>query len=127
MTTLKLLINKIIKFLKRKEIYLTIFYIFTYSWYGVYFLALTRTSENAYRYLEEITFFYKLFVACLLIYLFNPFSKNVYNKRIHKRIIFTAAIFLITSEGLENIFNKIKETSNRFLILPNILLNKNIK
>ena len=40
MTTLKLLINKIIEFLKEKEIYLTIFYIFTYSWYGVYFLHL---------------------------------------------------------------------------------------
>tara|TARA_X000000950_G_C13744244_1_gene589805 strand:- start:406 stop:798 length:393 start_codon:yes stop_codon:yes gene_type:complete len=127
MTTLNSLINKIIKFVKKREVYLTIFYTFAYSWYGVYFLALTRISENAYEYLEEITFFYKLFVACLLIYLFNPFSKNRYNKRIHKRIIFTAAIFLITTEGLENIFDKIKETSDRFLILPKILLNKNNK
>ena len=70
MTTINSLMNKIIKFVKKKKVYLTIFYTFAYSWYGVYFLALTRISENAYEYLEEITFFYKNQVM----------RKNVLNK-----------------------------------------------
>ncbi len=101
------------------KIFEVIFYIFTFSWYGLYFLGMSKIFPEAYFYLNEISFFYKLFIGLILIIIFNPITKTKYTPA-HRKIIFTAGIFILTTEGLENIYNKIRLTSNNFLLLPKI-------
>ena len=91
------------------NIYKLIFMILNYSWYILFGLAYFKLWKPAHNYLEIITFYFKIFIACIIIYFFNPYKKTENCSGFHRSIIFTSGTFLLLSEGLMKIFNNIKD------------------
>ena len=98
------------------NIYKLIFVILNYSWYILFGLAYTNTWEHAAPMLVKITFYYKIFVSLVIMYFFNPLSKTELTST-HKSIIFTAATFILLSEGLMNVFNNISNDAQSAVYL----------
>ena len=94
----------------KKEIYEEIFKYLTYSWYVLFIIAGLDLWDPAELYLAKITSYYQIFTALTLIYFFNPFMKTRMTKT-HREMVFSAAIFILMSEGLEGIIEKIKQRS----------------
>ena len=86
--------------------YEKLFNLLTWSWYILFGLAYTNTWKHANALLTKITFYYKIFVSLVIMYFFNPLTKTEITST-HKSIIFTAATFILLSEGLMNILNNI--------------------
>ena len=55
--------------------------------------------------------FYRLFISIVLLILFNPFRKIKFTE-VHRKIVFTSAFFLITSDTLIELYHKIKSNIN---------------
>ena len=68
--------------------------IIIYVLYGLSFLGVWNKAPI---YLENMNHFFKLFVSIILLYLFNPLRKTPTCTEFHMRIVFSAAVFLITS------------------------------
>lgn len=92
--------------------YEKLFKLFTWSWYILFGLAYTNTWKHANPLLQKVTFYYKIFVSLVIIYFFNPFAKTELTST-HKSIIFTAATFILLSEGLMNVLNYISNDAQK--------------
>jgi hypothetical protein len=88
------------------NIYKTVFLLLNYAWYILFGLAYFNMWSPANKYLKMVTFYFKIFVACIIIYFFNPYNKTKCTE-FHRSIIFAAGTFLLFSEGLMSIFNNI--------------------
>ena len=93
------------------DIYDDIFTYFTYSWYLFFFVSKMGIWDKSTIYLNEITFFYRLFISIVLLILFNPYRKINFTE-IHRKIVFTSAFFLITSDTLVQLYHKIQSNLN---------------
>ena len=82
-----------------------LFILLNYSWYILFGLAYFNIWKPAKIYLPIVTFYFKIFVSLFIIYFFNPYKSIKFND-FHRRMIFTAGTFLLLSEGLMYIFNK---------------------
>lgn len=82
-----------------------LFILLNYSWYILFGLAYFDIWQPAKIYLSTVTFYFKIFVTLFIIYFFNPYKTIKFND-FHRRMIFTAGTFLLLSEGLMYIFNK---------------------
>ena len=91
--------------------YEKLFNLLTWSWYILFGLAYTNTWEHAAPMLVKITFYYKIFVSLVIMYFFNPLTKTELTST-HKSIIFSAATFILLSEGLMNVFNNISNDAH---------------
>lgn len=92
----------------------------TYTTYILYVLAFLGLWNSAPTYLDLFQSYLKLLVSLILIYYYNPFFKQSYNK-IHKDVAFTAGLFLLTStsfdifiKGWDFILN-VKNNANKLL------------
>ena len=103
--------------------YERLFKLLTWSWYILYGLAYTNTWELAPELLHKITFYYKIFVGCVLFWFFNPFIKTEFTDT-HRAIVFTAAQFILLSEGLMNILNNITDDANKAVTVTGNTVNK---
>ena len=90
------------------NIYKTTFIILNYAWYILFILAYFDIWHPANKYLKTVTFYFKIFVACIIIYFFNPYNKTTCTE-FHRSIIFTSGTFLLFSEGLMGIFTNLFE------------------
>lgn len=82
-----------------------IFLILTFIWYILY--ALTFTTFNDINIVfNYFSFYYQIYVCLLLIFYFNPYG-NVKLTQVKRQMIFSAALMLLFSMGLKNIYYKI--------------------
>ena len=82
-----------------------IFLILTFIWYILY--ALTFTTFNDINIVfNYFAFYYQIYVCLLLIFYFNPYG-NVKLTQVKRQMIFSAALMLLFSMGLKNIYYKI--------------------
>ena len=93
-------------------IYDNIFTYLTYSWYLFFIITKINLWDKSKIYLNEITFFYRVFISIVLLILFNPYRKINFTET-HRKIVFSSAFFLITSDTLVELYHKIKQ----FLII----------
>ena len=86
-----------------------------YILYGLSFLGIWNKAPI---YLENMNIFFKLFISIVLIYLFNPLQKTITCTDFHMRIVFSAAVFLITSTTFSaiklNIYDKLYDTITHY-------------
>jgi len=84
-------------------------FVFFNLFYGlVYILVYLNVYEDKRQYLEEISFYYKMFVSFVLIYYFNPITgKNFKINFVHRRMITSVAFVIISTEGFSFIYKKI--------------------
>jgi hypothetical protein len=86
------------------------YYKLTYLWYIIFALTKLTHWKYAVELLPYITYFFKIWVALVLIRISNPFSRIDLNKKVSKSIIFTSAIFIILSTSLTGFFKTIHDT-----------------
>ncbi|RZD41967.1 MAG: hypothetical protein CXT73_04035 [Methanobacteriota archaeon] len=87
------------------KFYEKLFILLNYLWYILFGLAYFDIWHLANVYLKIVTFYFKIFVTLFLIYFFNPYKTIIFTD-FHRRMVFTAGTFLLFSEGLMFIFNK---------------------
>lgn len=75
-----------------------------YLFYILYFAALLGVWSNAPMYLNLVNESFKIFVAVVLIYFFNPLKKTQCTD-FHREIVFSAALFLIFSSSISSILH----------------------
>ena len=80
-----------------------IYVILTFLWYILNALSLLHI-EDGKLYFETFSFYYQIYVCFLLIYYFNPYL-DVKLTKVKKQMIFSAAIMLLFSIGIQNIYN----------------------
>jgi len=71
--------------------------------YILYFLAFFGLWDKAPIYFKDVDYFFKIFIAIMLIILFNPLTNKTTFTKLHKKIVFSAGVFLLTSTSL-NVF-----------------------
>ena len=94
--------------------YEQVFIYLTYVWYILFAIARFELWEFAEIYLEKITFYLNILVSFTLLYYFNPLSKTKMTKT-HKRMVFSAALFILTTEGLNNVIARISRDARNFV------------
>jgi hypothetical protein len=77
-------------------VYANIFNYSIYIIYALYILIYFNLWDAAPDYLRYINYFFQIFIGLTLIYFYNPFTRHRYGP-VHKRIVFTAGILLLTS------------------------------
>lgn len=90
----------------------------TYMVYFLYIVLFFGISNQAPMYLHSLQYYFKVFIGILLIYIFNPFSKEPVGN-IQRDIAFTAGVYLLTSISLDslihNFIHDYKTITNRIL------------
>tara|TARA_Y100000591_G_C21845707_1_gene708591 strand:- start:2610 stop:2909 length:300 start_codon:yes stop_codon:yes gene_type:complete len=82
-----------------------IFIILTFGWY-VFYVMTFFNIPNKNKIFHEFSFFYEVYVCLLLIIYFNPFI-NIKLTKVKRQMVFSAAIMLLFSIGINKIMNKI--------------------
>ena len=95
-----------------------IFVILTFAWYIFYGLTFINIIPNAQQYFKTFSFYYEVYVCLLLIAYFNPYT-DIKLTKIKKQIVFTSALMLLFSIGVNNIVDTIS-------VHVNIVKNKTI-
>lgn len=90
------------------KFYERLFKLLTMSWYILFGLAYTNYWDESNALLEKVTFYYKIFVASVLIWFFNPLHKTEFTET-HKSIVFSAATFILFSTGLMTVLDNVTQ------------------
>ena len=85
-----------------------IFIILTFGWYIFYAMTFLDIPNNNEMF-REFAFYYEVYVCLLLIGYFNPYT-NIKLTKVKRQMVFSAALMLLFSIGINNIFNKINKT-----------------
>lgn len=91
-----------------KRVFITLSYL-TYILFGIIYLF---SWDKGHKYLENIHFFLKLYVALLLVYFFHPFRKIKFD-HFHREVIFHAALFLLFSFSISAFIFHVKSTKRQ--------------
>lgn len=94
------------------ENYKRIFLTFNYLTYLLYFIVYLNLWQTAPIYLDNINFFLKIYVSFVLIYFFHPFRKIKFDL-FHRELIFSAALFILSSVSLSAFIYHLKLTKQQ--------------
>ena len=90
------------------KLYENIFLYATYTSYFLYAIALFGLSSIAPHYLDKLRNYLKIYVALILIYLYNPLTyKNRKFSDFDRRIVFTAGLFLLFTTTITSFVEKV--------------------
>ena len=86
---------------------ITLFYnFFKYIFILLYVVSLLGLGDKFLIYLDVVNEIYKVFIAFILIYFFNPWTKTNFEE-MHKKIAFQAGILLIFTSSVEGIIKNL--------------------
>lgn len=94
------------------------YFITLYISYFLYGIALFGIWDKAPEYYESLNYYLKIYVSLILIYFFNPFSKEKMNK-FHREVAFSAGVFLITTTSITSFIKNIKKSGRQIKDLFN--------
>ena len=92
--------------------YQYVFVAATYLTYVLYFVTYVGVWKNAPEYLDQLQYFFKIFISLVLILLFHPFSKTTFTP-FHKQVVFTAAVYLLTTTTFSIFLRRASEIKSR--------------
>jgi len=97
------------------KVYEHIFFgILVFTYVLITFVILGLGGSNTREYLSNLNYFMKLYVCLLLIVRFNPLASTKFTD-FDKRLVFTSALFLLSTTTLEEIIVYINK-ANTFLL-----------
>jgi hypothetical protein len=79
------------------QMYKNIFVVLSIAWIFMYLFVLFNMWEDAIFYLNNINYYYRIYLAIVLFYFFNPFSNEQLLDEFHRGIVFSTALFLLAS------------------------------
>ena len=94
---------------------MNLFLIANYVVYILYVVAYLGIWREAPEYLEYLRTLLKLYVGCMLVYLFNPLF-TVTSTGVSRDVAFSAGIFILTGLSLDKVQNALRP------ILPGLVL-----
>lgn len=94
------------------EYYKRVFLTFNYLTYLLYFVVYFNIWQTAPVYLNNINFFLKIYVSLVLLYFFHPFRKIKFDI-FHRQLIFSAALFILSSVSLSAFIYHLKLTKDQ--------------
>ena len=83
-----------------------LYYLLNLAFVILYIFSIFGIWEYSHHYLDELNEIYKIFISLSLIYFFNPWSKEKFNK-FHKKIAFNAGLLLILTSSIAGIIKSI--------------------
>ena len=90
-----------------KSKYLEYVYTWTkYLLFTLYALTIVGVWDNAPKYMGTVDDIFKIIVGFILLYFFNPWRKTKCTK-FHRKVVFSAGIFLILSSSLKSMLEMI--------------------
>lgn len=81
-----------------------IFVVLTFAWYIFYGLTFINIIPQLY--FSNFVLYYEIYVCLLLIFYFNPYM-NIKLTKVKKQMVFSAALMLLFSIGVDRISNKV--------------------
>lgn len=94
------------------ETYKNVFIILSLSWVILYLFVLFRLWDDAIFYLNNINYFYRLYMAGVLLFFFNPWV-HIGMDDFHKSLIFSVALYLIASTTLTDFIIRTKDVATK--------------
>ena len=94
------------------EMYKNIFILLSLLWIVFYVIILFRLWNDALFYLDMLNYYYRLYMAGILLYFFNPWT-NVGMDSFHKSLIFSTALYLIASTTITDFVIRTKEVAKK--------------
>jgi len=92
-----------------KKLHEKIFYLALYLSYVLYIIAFFQISHYNPKYLEILDSFIKYYVMLFLLIRFNPFVKPTFTE-FDRTVVFSSAIFMLTTTVFSNIAEKLDLT-----------------
>ena len=80
------------------------YYLLNFGFVLLYIISFFGLWSKSPKYLGLLNEVYKIFIAFILIYFFNPWSKEKLND-FHKKIAFSGGFLLIFTSSISGIFN----------------------
>jgi hypothetical protein len=71
-----------------------------------YAVVLVGFVETEPSYLVDIEYYVKVYATIFLIWRFNPYSQNRHFTEIDRRIVFSVALFVLTTSVLKHVIEK---------------------
>jgi hypothetical protein len=92
-----------------------VFYIALYLSYFLYIIAYLKIGYYNPKYLEMLHVYMKYYVSIFLLIRFNPFTNNNFTP-FDRRVVFSSAIFLLTTTAFSEYAEKLDMTELEKLI-----------
>jgi hypothetical protein len=92
------------------ETYKNVFILLSLLWIVFYVIILFRLWNDALFYLDMLNYYYRLYMAGILLYFFNPWG-TVGMDSFHRSLIFSTALYLIASTTITDFVKRTKEVT----------------
>jgi hypothetical protein len=79
-----------------------LFNIFIVFSYVIIFISFFGFSDSAPKYLENVDYYFRIYICLFLIWRFNPFRKIYKFTDLDRKIAFSAGLFILTTTALNN-------------------------
>jgi vacuolar-type H+-ATPase subunit I/STV1 len=76
--------------------------------YILIFSSFLGLSSNAFTYLNDVDYYFKVYICLFLVWRFNPFRKFVTFTNLDRKIAFHSGVFILTATLLQQYINDIK-------------------
>ena len=76
--------------------------------YILIFSSFLGLSSNAFTYLNDVDYYFKVYICLFLIWRFNPFRKFETFTNLDRKIAFHSGVFILTATLLQQYINDIK-------------------
>lgn len=83
-----------------------------------YFLLITSSlglSENALIYLNNLSYYVKIYVCLFLIWRFNPLKNHYEFTDLDREIAFTAGVFILSTTALQKYVDNAKDQAQKII------------
>jgi hypothetical protein len=90
------------------------FDIITYITYFLYIVIALGLSGSAPQYLDDLQYYFKIYISVFLIYRFNPFRRVKFTG-LDAKIAFNAGVFLLATTAINGILVTYLETIKQYI------------
>ena len=98
-----------------QERFFNLFIVLSYS---LIFISFFGFSVSAPQYLENIDYYFRIYICLFLIWRFNPFRTVYKFTDLDRKIAFNAGLFILTTTALNNYLVDAREKIKK-IIMPN--------
>jgi hypothetical protein len=95
-----------------------LFNIFIVFSYVIIFISFFGFSDSAPQYLENVDYYFRIYICLFLIWRFNPFRKIDKFTDLDRKIAFNAGLFILTTTALNKYLLEAQEKVKK-IVMPN--------
>lgn len=97
------------------NIQLILFKIFIFFSYFLLIISALGLSENALIYLNNLSYYVKIYICLFLIWRFNPLRTNYEFTDLDRRIAFSSGLFILSTTAIQKYLDDAKDRAEKFI------------